>query len=210
MPDLYGALGVARDANKDAIRRAFRRASKAAHPDTGGTPQAFAMVCLAKDVLSDDARRQHYDQTGEAERAPIDTKEAQALEMASWAVQTAITEALQAQRDIATVDLIAAAIRLLDKRASDERQKKASWVSGVAVVEKALRRLKAKRGKQDRLGPLLRGSAEQLRRDISRVDAYLEAVAAAREIVAEHTYEFTPPAARNVSPITWNTSTSTA
>jgi curved DNA-binding protein CbpA len=78
---LYETLGVDRSADDAAIRAAFRRASKRAHPDGGGSPEAFAKIARAKSVLLDPKRRRTYDTTGEIEEPPPDNDMAQAVAM---------------------------------------------------------------------------------------------------------------------------------
>lgn len=65
--NLYAVLNVAKNATRDAIRAAFRAKAKAVHPDLGGDPKAFDQLKLAYDVLSDEAKRSHYDETGEVQ-----------------------------------------------------------------------------------------------------------------------------------------------
>src|SRR5580698_10305412 len=77
--DLYAVLGLSRDADQAAIRRAYRNKARHAHPDGGGSPESFARVKTAYDTLINDARRQHYDETGEFDDAPINN--AQVAEM---------------------------------------------------------------------------------------------------------------------------------
>lgn len=59
--DLYAMLGVARDANADDIKRAFRQKARALHPDAGGDPEAFKRVADAYEVLKDPRERARYD-----------------------------------------------------------------------------------------------------------------------------------------------------
>lgn len=70
MTDLYATLGVARDADRDTIKRAYRKAAKAHHPDTGGDTDAFRVLQHAWDVLSDPARRAKYDAMGDDTQTP--------------------------------------------------------------------------------------------------------------------------------------------
>ena len=58
----YAALGVAVDFGAAAeLRKAYKRASLAAHPDRGGSADAFAKVAAAHDTLRHAAARAGYD-----------------------------------------------------------------------------------------------------------------------------------------------------
>ena len=61
MPDHYAALGVARTATADEIKRAFRRLASQHHPDKGGDTQKFQTIQAAYDTLGDVAKRSQYD-----------------------------------------------------------------------------------------------------------------------------------------------------
>jgi molecular chaperone DnaJ len=62
--DPYGVLGLRRQASPDEIARAYRRAARATHPDTGGEgggAERFRAVSDAYEVLRDPGRRAGYD-----------------------------------------------------------------------------------------------------------------------------------------------------
>jgi DnaJ-class molecular chaperone len=61
MPDHYAALGVARNASQDEIKRAFRKLASQHHPDKGGDTKKFQEIQAAYDTLGDAAKRQQYD-----------------------------------------------------------------------------------------------------------------------------------------------------
>jgi hypothetical protein len=67
-PDLYGVLGVSRDATATDITRAYRRQARAVHPDTAppgaGAAARFRALAEAYQVLSDPDRRAGYDRAG--------------------------------------------------------------------------------------------------------------------------------------------------
>ncbi|HIJ37903.1 MAG TPA: J domain-containing protein [Rhodospirillaceae bacterium] len=71
-PDLYEILGIARNADTASIKAAYRKLAKIRHPDAGGDPEAFRLLKLAHDILSDPARRALYDETGQAPE-PVNT-----------------------------------------------------------------------------------------------------------------------------------------
>jgi len=63
-PNLYTVLGIAPDADGQAIRRAHRALARTLHPDVNSAPDAarrFALVQAAYETLSDPDRRAAYD-----------------------------------------------------------------------------------------------------------------------------------------------------
>ena len=70
MADYYAALGVARDASDEEIKKAYRRMAMQFHPDrNGGSKEAeekFKDVAEAWEVLGDPQKRAAYDRYGEA------------------------------------------------------------------------------------------------------------------------------------------------
>ena len=62
---LYDDLGVSKDADRETIKRAYRKKAQKLHPDRpGGNAEKFHAITKAYDVLYDDARRANYDATG--------------------------------------------------------------------------------------------------------------------------------------------------
>ncbi len=59
MDDAYAILGLARRLviGRDEVQAAFREAGKSAHPDAGGSEQAFAALKSAQETLLSPARR---------------------------------------------------------------------------------------------------------------------------------------------------------
>src|SRR6056297_2252899 len=65
--DFYDVLGVGRDASEDEINKAFRKRAAKYHPDVSDEPDAeekFKQAKKAKEVLTDEEKRQAYDQLG--------------------------------------------------------------------------------------------------------------------------------------------------
>ncbi|MFB6222528.1 MAG: molecular chaperone DnaJ [Haloarcula sp.] len=65
--DFYEILGVSRDASEDEIQEAYREKAREYHPDVSDDPNAeekFKKAKKAKEVLTDEEKRQMYDQMG--------------------------------------------------------------------------------------------------------------------------------------------------
>jgi DnaJ-class molecular chaperone len=76
--DHYGALGLRPSASLADIKKAFRQQASLHHPDKNTSPDAparFRAVQAAYEVLSNDARRQAYDDNRRRNLldSPIDT-----------------------------------------------------------------------------------------------------------------------------------------
>lgn len=67
--DYYQTLGVSRSASADEIKRAYRKLAKKHHPDANpddtSSQKKFSEITEAYEVLSDDQKRQKYDQFGD-------------------------------------------------------------------------------------------------------------------------------------------------
>ena len=67
--DYYEVLGIGRDADKNTLKKAFRKLAQQYHPDVNKTPEAelqFKEINEAYQVLSDDQKRAAYDRFGHA------------------------------------------------------------------------------------------------------------------------------------------------
>lgn len=73
MKDPYQVLGVARDANQEAVKKAFRKLAREHHPDRDKSPGAeerFKEINAAYDVLGDEEKRKLWDEFGELSQKP--------------------------------------------------------------------------------------------------------------------------------------------
>jgi molecular chaperone DnaJ len=67
--DYYEILGVSRDADKEEIKRAYRRLARKYHPDVNkeeGAEERFKEINRAYEILSEPETRARYDRFGEA------------------------------------------------------------------------------------------------------------------------------------------------
>jgi DnaJ-class molecular chaperone len=62
---LYDELGIPRTASLDEIKKAYRRAAREHHPDKGGNEEKFKNITNAYEILTDEGKRNQYDQLGD-------------------------------------------------------------------------------------------------------------------------------------------------
>jgi len=72
--DLYRVLGIAKTADSDAIRAAYRARAHVTHPDRGGNDAAMTQLNLAYHVLRDPVRRSAYDRERQATTRRIEPR----------------------------------------------------------------------------------------------------------------------------------------
>lgn len=62
---LYDLLGLQKNADAKAVKKAFRKAAQKHHPDRGGDPEKFKEINKAYEILSSKEKRELYDKYGE-------------------------------------------------------------------------------------------------------------------------------------------------
>lgn len=62
---LYDILGVPRGCTPEELKKAYKKLAMEHHPDKGGDAEKFKQISHAYDVLSDQDKRQRYDQLGD-------------------------------------------------------------------------------------------------------------------------------------------------
>ena len=62
---LYDELGISKNASVEDIKKAYRRSAMQHHPDKGGDEKKFKAISNAYEILSDEGKRNQYDQLGD-------------------------------------------------------------------------------------------------------------------------------------------------
>jgi curved DNA-binding protein CbpA len=187
--DPYAELGVNRDAPIEVVRRAYRKAAKRAHPDHGGSTDAFTKLNRALKVLTDPERRAHYDRTGEDAEPKPDGTETRAMQTAFQALGNVIAN-LQAQSfNPETMDVLGMAVKdlgiVLGKMESIAKQARAN----ADKATKLGKRFKARRGKPDIIGPMWAAHVAGLEQQVVTALADKPVVERAIAILKDHEFE---------------------
>lgn len=115
MKSLYAIIGVSKSATPEAIRKAYRKQSRKAHPDTGGSNEAFAELKLAYDVLIDPVRRKRYDDSGSFDDSGPDNSQSAGMEWIFKALDQTLAAMVKYGMPVDSTDLKSEMVAWLKK-----------------------------------------------------------------------------------------------
>lgn len=113
--DPYRVLKLKKSATPEEVKKAFRKAVMASHPDRGGDREKFERVKLAYHVLSDAARRRHFDETGQVLGPRPDNSGRKELEVLAQVFSAVVVELSDRGIAVGQCDVIMAMRQTLDK-----------------------------------------------------------------------------------------------
>ncbi|WP_045683049.1 J domain-containing protein [Martelella endophytica] len=187
MIDPYEVLGIDRDADEKAVRAAYRRLAKDAHPDSGGDGEKFAALQSSYDLLKDPVRRKVYDDTGyDPELA--DPKDLKGLML----LEPLVNEMILDEREPGSFDPVAAMRRKLSDDILKSRFHILELERHRARVRKHMDRIARKSRESagsDVLGSMLRSRSESIAEAIRNAETQIDAIEQAYSMLENYSYE---------------------
>jgi curved DNA-binding protein CbpA len=177
--DLYSELGVGRGATRVDVKKAYRRRVKTAHPDAGGDPAAFRRLQLAYDVLSDDAQRKRYDETGQ-EEAPSD----KAVQEAAQAVISAVAQTDDVDHD----DVLRHARAVVSAAMAQVRRQREQCGAVEIKFRRAAGRVSRRGGGDNVLSMVLERQAEEMAKQAAAASGEVERLSRVQAVLGEYDY----------------------
>lgn len=178
----YEILGVDAKASKETIKKAYRRKAKQSHPDKGGDALEFRDLAKAYRLLTDDAKRERYDRTGE-ECDSEGVQRSEAVVLLAKMFTEVIQEFLQTGgSNLALVKALRHRLHRCRETAIGDNQ---NLVSRLAKLKKAQSQLKNK-GKTTLLETMLLDPINNLQRGIAVTEGYKRNCDAALELIADY------------------------
>jgi hypothetical protein len=181
--DPYAMLGLSRDAGADAIKSAYRKAAKTAHPDSGGDAEHFSRLRTVYELLQDPIRRKVFDDTG------YDPQLADPLDLQGAAmIEALVNDFILDEREPGTFDPVAAMRRKLSDEAVKNRFHILELERHRARVRKHIDRL-GRKPETDVLGSMLRARTMAISEAIKKAEAQVETIEHAYTMLEEYGYE---------------------
>lgn len=181
--DPYVLLGVARNADEAAVKVAYRKLVKNAHPDSGGDAEQFSNLQKAYDLLKDPVRRKVFDDTGYDPQL-ADPKDLKGLLM----LETLVNEFILDEREPGSFDPVAAMRRKLTDDILKSRFHILELERHRTRVRKHMDRL-GKKPETDVLGSMLRARSQSIAEAIRNAEAQIEAIEQAYTMLEGYSYE---------------------
>jgi curved DNA-binding protein CbpA len=181
--DPYVLLGVERDADEAAIKSAYRKVAKAAHPDSGGDAEQFARLQTAYELLKDPVRRKVFDDTGYDPQL-ADAKDLKGLLM----LETLVNEFILDEREPGSFDPVAAMRRKLTDDILKSRFHILELERHRTRVRKHMDRL-GRKPETDVLSSMLRARSQSIAEAIRNAEAQIEAIEQAYTMLEGYSYE---------------------
>ncbi|QRM56949.1 J domain-containing protein [Sinorhizobium sp. BG8] len=176
-------LGVDRDADDQAVKTAYRKAVKGAHPDSGGDAEQFARLQTAYDLLKDPVRRRVYDDTGYDPQL-ADPRDLQGLMM----LEPLVNDFILDEREPGSFDPVAAMRRKLTDDIVRSRVHILELERHRARVRQHMDRLGRRPG-TDVLGSMLRARSHSIAEAIRNAETQIEAIEQAYTMLEGYSYE---------------------
>jgi hypothetical protein len=179
---------VPRNADRAAIRRAYRDKARRTHPDSGGSPQEFEEVKAAYDTLIDEVRRRRYDETGEVPGAQADRHRIQLMEMLSVGIDLAMHKLSRRARPPKHADMVWLTSDAL-------RQRRQEWIGLHREIEKTAERSRELLGRfitasgDNLMEAVVARRVETCRKELTALEERIKLVDEALEVLNGMTFQ---------------------
>lgn len=183
MIDPYQLLGLERDADEAAVKAAYRKAAKSAHPDAGGDLDAFGRLNASYELLKDPVRRRVYDDTG------YDPQLADATDLKGlMMLETLVNEMILDERAPGSFDPVAG----LRRQLTDDLLKARFHILELERHRTRVRQHADRIGRRpdnDVLGAMLRARAQSITEAIKGAETQISAIERAYAMLEGYSYE---------------------
>lgn len=187
---LYQILDVSKSADKDSIKKAYRKKAMTMHPDHGGNVEKFGAIKLAHDILTDDERRKKYDETGDTSEKAPDNAYATAINIVGGAFNVVLTECASAGQSPLETDMVGR-VKSTIKKTIDEATKQIRILRNMLDSDKRMRgRFKSK--KENIFESILSNRIMSLEINIKNCEDVINNSNAALEMIKDYSFRSDP------------------
>lgn len=197
---LYDLLGVPIDATQADIHKAYKRKAKKAHPDAGGTAEAFQKLAQAYEILGDEKRRAQYDKSGFTGEAQPDNSLTQIYSEIGEQLGKVLNEHAAVGQDCEAFDVLDATAQKFRIRIAERDNKIEQMERTIAKYRKVAKRTKTKKKDgQNVLRMLFEARAATGANMVKELREHNAMDQKAIDLLLSHEYEFDQPTQMHIS-----------
>lgn len=192
----YEVLGVARDADAKAVKSAFLKRAKTAHPDAGGDAESFDRLTRAKNVLVDPVRREKFDRTGTMEDT-VDNSAGQSFQILMQTLYAVLDLVEKQQMTLEHVDVLGMVRNDLQANIEQTTRNEHELRKKAGEVRKVAERFKSKKGSENRIAAAFEAKAQEYERSADGLVQSRGLLEEALKTANAHDFDFTPAPPRD-------------
>lgn len=185
--DPYRELGVGKNADAGAIKAAYRKRSRKAHPDTGGSDEEMQRVNAAYALLSSPERRARFD-AGEPDPGVQDEGARLLSLIANLVIQVVVAA------DVKHTDIMREVRRRIEADVTAVKAARSEVEKRIRLFETAAKRVKRKSGGENMVAHLIEAEAGKMRAMVAQHTSNLETLKRMREFAEDYEYQVDPSA----------------
>lgn len=189
--DPYKTLGIRKNASRATVKKAFRKAAFAAHPDRGGDAETFQAVRLSYATLSDDAKRRRYDETGEMDDGSPSREQSNVVNWIAQAFGAVMAELIKANANPSQEDMIGHLRTTLRQTAQKLQENKRLVLSNKQYLETTLGRWITEDG-ENIMEALVKSQLSQVGTVVAKFDEQLAVNEQALKMLKRFSFRYDP------------------
>lgn len=199
MKNLYEILDVPEDASESDIKKAYRKKAQANHPDKeGGDTEVFQAIQKAYEILSDENKRKHYDETGDELKDQLNNEVIESL--------IGIVLNVVQNSDVRRVNILDSVRALVHQQQRRHRDNQNQMEKQMERMLEASKRLSHNGNEENILKLALESQANKLNISIKEVEKVLAIGEEILNVVSNYTYQVDQMPAWGAGPqfVAWN------
>lgn len=185
MENLYNILGISQTASKEEIKKVYREKVKELHPDKncGKESEEFIKVTIAYNILIDDMRRLHYNDTGDIDDINNYNEKAIAKDVISKHIITIINQVQVNLQEIDIFYLIKDSVKNSLTTIKENIESIDNILDRCNIIKKRIS------GKDDFFITVIDEHKKQLKKDLFFLDRELKLCKNILEILVDYKYK---------------------
>lgn len=180
--DFYEILEVVKEASPEDIKKAYWKKAKKMHPDVGGDEEDFKKISHAYSVISDDVKREKYDNGYDPE---INIKKAASSILMTWFIY-------QIEYNNVASGILGRFIGYVNDKIEDNSKDKKIFQIEIGKLEKLKGKIVKKNNEENCFDLAVKAKINELKKEVSKLNSAIEIYKYLLEHIDTYKEQFAP------------------